>query len=336
MRALLVIVISIAAALAGCNEREMDEGATDADRDGLPKLEETTPHNITVTNATGVESTRAVTSDPDSEDGDGDGLDDVTEYRASSDPLDADTDADGLLDGHDVKLDAGDARVAKWRARPVAESPALTFLGELDRCAEIGGLKATQASSDRPLPDELPDGSEIRGWDITLRGHAVHVAADPCSPDGDRDSVTDDVELARGTNPGDADTDGDGTRDSQDADPLWNVSLAFSEIASSVSGAKITLTLGSTQRTIDAPGSADLDVTEQGSYHELEVPLLASATDASGQPLRLFPTGSGAVLAFDVFEQTVRVDDDAAATKGTLRLEGADGSVTIAWAVVRA
>src|SRR5688572_21208299 len=106
MRRLLFLLLAAAVALSGCVNETGEPDESDADRDGLPAIEETTPRNITIQDVNGSESARAVSSNPKSADSDGDGLDDLQEYHAATDPSSADTDGDGLLDGRNVTLDA--------------------------------------------------------------------------------------------------------------------------------------------------------------------------------------------------------------------------------------
>lgn len=70
----------------------------DSDGDGMAENDEQRGWTVTVTLANGTEVERQVTSDPNTPDTDGDGLDDGLERLIGSDPRDTDTDDDGLDD----------------------------------------------------------------------------------------------------------------------------------------------------------------------------------------------------------------------------------------------
>lgn len=327
MRRVLLPVLALL--LAGCSDGPPTD---DRDGDGVRDDLETTARVITIETAAGPEA-RHVTSDADRADTDDDGLTDLDELVRGTDPRSVDTDGDGLLDGHDAKLAAASARANELRALGVRESPPGTFWGELDQCPGYGGLKPAAWSSDRPLPDRLGDVEEVLGWNVTVRGETRRVASDPCAADTDRDGLADDAEKAAGADPTVPDTDGDGARDSQDADPLWNLTLVLEDVeARRPDGGgpvRLTVTAGAVQRSaiVGDAGALVMDVPDVGARGTLPLQLILATTDpATGAPVRLFedPRG-GAIVEVDLAR-------DAGAT---LAFEGPDGSLTLSWRAAR-
>jgi hypothetical protein len=278
--------------------------------------------------------THAVASDPAKADTDGDGLTDLDEYASGTDASSVDTDDDGVLDGSSLAAPDETTRT-HWRAIGLVENPPGTFLGELDVCAGTG-LRPTEASSDRPLADGLADGAELRGWDVTIRGATRHVTSDPCRPDTDEDSLADDVERALGTDPRLKDTDADHAADGVDADPKWDLGLAFSEfeLHTNKSGVIVTFRLGADARAVrpaNASANLTLDVDDAGPRDSLVVSLLASAADANRGPVKLFATGDQAVLRFDLVKGTA----GESGLVPRLDFAGADGTLAFDWNVTR-
>ncbi|HLE96124.1 MAG TPA: hypothetical protein VI997_02035 [Candidatus Thermoplasmatota archaeon] len=213
--AFLLALVVAPAVLAGCAG---PAGPDDSDNDGLPDAFETGPRQISVFRG-GNATILAVTSDPKQRDTDGDGLTDFEEAAKATDPSNVDTDGDGLTDGRNIRLDAALIAAKDLVASP--EDPQLA-LGEFDACSPPQ-LDPVKDDSDKPWPDGLLDGDEIRGWTVTVGGTTYPVASDPCSPDSDNDGLNDGLERARGADPGKKDTDEDGTSDPLDADPLANI-----------------------------------------------------------------------------------------------------------------
>jgi Bacterial TSP3 repeat len=265
VRRAALLLTSILLLAAGCVGQ--GNGARDSDGDGVPDDQETATHAIAVTYANGTVEHRFVSSDPHHEDTDGDGLSDASELGFGTDPRSVDTDRDGLLDGHNVTLDANSDQAKAWRALGILEVPPGTgrFVGEMD-AAGACTLSPTHASSDQPEPDKLSDGEELAGWNVTVRGFTFHVASDPCIPDTDRDGLADDQEKAMGTDPRNPDTDGDGVPDGADADPLWNLGLAFANLTATGNGTLVRVAfqvgLASAEATANAKGAAALDVND--------------------------------------------------------------------------
>lgn len=154
----------------------------DDDGDGLVNLQESSGWSVTtyaVSTAPGVQptsSTRAVTSDPDLPDTDGDGLTDAQEMALGTDPRSADTDGDGLTDAQEIAL----------------------------------GTNPLDADTDN---DMRSDGDEVNvPHTISVTGGTPYtVFSDPLVADADLDGLVDGQELALGTDPLLFDTDGDGS-----------------------------------------------------------------------------------------------------------------------------
>jgi hypothetical protein len=264
-------------------------------------------------------------------DTDGDGLSDYDEHQNGTDPSDASTTDDGLLDGHNVTLAPGDAHVALWRAAGIVEDPPLTFVGKLDVCGGVA-LDARLWSADRPVPDKLGDGEELRGWNITVHGVTRHVTSSPCVPDTDGDGLTDDVERALGTDPRSVDTDGDGVPDASDADPTANLGLELRDFhVNTTAPSPVRITFTSNQ-TVDlalngTDAKLDVDIDDAStSRTSFDVPALLNVHDADGKPLDVVgdPRGS-VILHLDVL----------ASPGGQIALHGADGSLSFSWNVTR-
>lgn len=157
-------------------------------------------------------STRAVDSDPDVFDTDGDGLSDLEELETCRDrngdgmcapdeyfgPLDprvVDTDGDGLTDLEEIN----------GVSFPFDAANPVRYTGPL--VADTDG-------------DGLADGEEVEdGWLVVAsNGAGRMVYSDPVRSDADGDGLNDAGEEAAGTDPNTADTDGDGTTDQVELD----------------------------------------------------------------------------------------------------------------------
>ena len=283
---------------------------------------------------------REVTSDPELQDTDADGLSDLDEVQRGTDPRDVDTDDDGLLDGDDRTPQDEPTRSA-WRNQGIVEVNG-TFLGELDACPAGGAqLKPFVSSSDLPVPDDLLDGEELRGWEVTVRANTYHVSSNPCLPDTDGDGFLDDQEKRAGSDPRNRDTDGDGVTDWGDADPTADLYLSFRDlVVSSTNGTlgtvRVQLFTALTSAALVSPGNgtALLNVADsRGETNSTTVGVVMSVTNATGAPLRLTPDErGGAALTFDVIQLTV---DGAEAEGDRLLFTGADGSRSFRWSVER-
>lgn len=331
-RRLSVLAMLAAVALAGCTNAP-EERDLDLDDDIAEDADELAGVNITIRTPSG-EERRHVTSDPTLRDTDGDGLLDGDElFVRGTDPRDVDTDDDGLLDGKDVPV--AQAPAEEWRRLGILERESV-FLGELDACP--GGsqaLKGNAYTSDVPFPDELGDGEEIRGWDILVRGAPRHVTSDPCRTDTDSDGLQDHEEKRVGTDPRVADTDGDGAVDGVDADPLFDLGLAFDDLRTNATGATLSFAAGDQSATL-GPGNAtaSLQVADAtGDPAHLKLNVLVTASGPDGAALRLFPDGrAGAIVGFDLLAKDVtnaRVEGDR------LHFEGPEGEVSFRWSVTR-
>lgn len=337
MRIILSTLLLASLLLAGCSG---SDGTDDSDGDGATDAAERAERVITIHKVAGPVQ-RAVTSDPHKADTDGDGILDGTELAFGLDPRDVDTDGDGLLDGA-TQTPAADVAQA-YRARGIVEDPPGTFLGELSQCPQFSGLKPEQESSDRPLPDGLPDGAERLGWNVTLKGVTRHVVSDPCYSDADRDGLLDDAERSAGSDPNLADSDGDGTQDGADADPAADLRLLLRDVNVTLSSGNRS---GVTVRLAAGAAALDLPVGTRGGQLQVEdqtiergslpVALLLVASDGQGRTVALTPNPGGAILHVDLLQGTAWVDGEAPEAKDRFSFTGADGSVSFSWATLRA
>lgn len=334
MRRVLLIPLLASLLAAGCTGG--DGGTDDEDGDGVSDAAERAPRVITIHRLDGP-VTRSVTSDPTLPDTDGDGVRDGVELSFGLDPRDPDTDGDGLLDGPDATPPQDMAAV--WRERGILEDPPGTFLGELSRCPEFGGLKPNQESSDRPVPDRIADGAERLGWNVTLRGVTRHVVSDPCLSDGDRDGLLDHDEREAGSDPNLPDSDGDGVRDGSDADPAADLSLLIRDLTATAGNRSVTVRFVSGGDALDVPPGARggrIPVDDQTSTRgSLPVALIVGASDEEGRPVALTPNGAGAVLRLDLLKGTAAIGDEPAQATGRLSFTGADGTLAFDWATLR-
>lgn len=338
-RRIAFVLLALSITLAGCTGGGSD--ADDSDSDGLLDSTEREGRVITLQLLDGPTS-RSVTSDPELADTDGDGLGDAEEMLArGTDPRSVDSDEDGLLDGGDLRAPDEDTANA-WRRMGIVETDGI-FRGELDACPEGGfQLKPTHASSDLPLPDGLSDGEEVRGWDIVVRSAVRRVTSDPCVADTDGDGLQDHDEKRLLTDPRMADTDNDGVRDGNDADPLFDLALGFSnftfEVANRTS-VRLVFSAGHATASLVAPGNgtATLDVPDVVvSRDALEVSVIVVAEDLStGESVRIFPDPRGAILTFDLLAGTAGGAETAPGEPHILRVSGADGSASFRWETVR-
>ena len=143
--------------------------------------------------AGGVDAPARVPSDPDRADADRDGLSDGQERDLFSHPGRFDSDGDGLSDGEE----ANGADYPYDGVDPVRFTNPLAF--DTD-------------------DDGRSDGEEVRvPWTVAVRGETPRqVFSDPLIDDEDLDLLSDVDEFDNGTDPDDADTDGDGVLDGED------------------------------------------------------------------------------------------------------------------------
>jgi uncharacterized repeat protein (TIGR01451 family)/MYXO-CTERM domain-containing protein len=171
-------------------------------------------------------------------DSDGDGLFDTVEIQIGTNPNDADSDDDGVLDGQEPDFDKdtdGDGLINALD--PDSDNDGLfdgTELGlgcsnaatdtSKNNCradADNGATKTDPLKADTDNGG-IPDGQE----DINLNGMIDMGEKDPNNPaddvtktDSDNDGLTDDFEIAIGSDPNDADSDDDGVIDGQEPNP---------------------------------------------------------------------------------------------------------------------
>ena len=188
-------------------------------------------------------------------DRDCDGLNDTLEATLGTDPDDPDTDRDGLLDGEEVggyprELDAppdqdgdGVPDVRESRIDDADRDGAADQIdgpgpyGDLDGDGVLNGqdncpqaYNRDQADMDLDGKGDVCDDEDDADGDrvIDVRDNCPEVfnpdqanndhdlAGDVCDPDDDQDGLSDSDELALGTNPWRADSDGDGLLDGEE------------------------------------------------------------------------------------------------------------------------
>ena len=172
-------------ALRDSDGNGIEDGAEDLDGDGLSNLEEA---------ALGTKLRVADT--------DGDGLSDGAEVRTHhTDPLKADTDEDGLSDGAEV-------------SNIPASSP-------LKKDTDGDGIPDPLELQMGLNPSDPADGQADKDNDGLSNAREAQLGTLINNPDSDGDTLLDGVEVnQKGTDPLKADTDGDGLRDDEDAEPL--------------------------------------------------------------------------------------------------------------------
>jgi len=211
-------------------------GTDDCDGDGLSEVEESaagTDPNEADTDGDGIADGQEVSTDGtdpldscsstggtplDTADCDGDGLSGNEEAEAGTDPENPDTDGDSIPDGQEVNIDGTD---------PLDSCDGLggTPLGT-DDCDEDGlsSVEEASAGTDPENPDTDGDGI-IDGQEINVDGTNPLDSCDSlggtpsASSDCDNDGLALSEELAAGTDPEDADTDGDTISDGQEINP---------------------------------------------------------------------------------------------------------------------
>jgi hypothetical protein len=311
MRRAPLAAVLVSLLLAGCAQ---SPEALDRDRDGLEDSEEASPRTVNVRLVNGTEA-REVTSDPAVLDTDGDGLSDREELNEGTDPREMDTDRDGLLDGRDLPLPNGSALAENLTARSILRGGEGQFLGELD-----AGTRPFDWDSDRPFPDGIADGDEIRGWEVNRTTRAYRVSGDPTNPDSDNDGLSDGAERDRGCDPRSPDTDADQAGDLVDVDCAHNAKVIVA-----VHG--ITL-----NRSMDPGGQTDLLIEAQtsGLVQNHTAKLLEGANNVTFRWEADVPDGGNwrqlnvtLVLAF-WDPDPIGQDPDSGVPRQPLRLVGAD------------
>lgn len=195
----------------GTNPLDPTDDEQDSDGDGLSDFSEIMNYN---TDRLSVDSDLDGLEDgfevfevgtlPDDSDTDGDGLDDGEEYLLyGTKPLKADTDGDNLSDGAEVKTYGTDP-----------------FLPDSDYDTLTDGAEV--AAGLNPMDPDTDGGGvldPVELWDDTLDPLD---GSDDRPADRDMDGLSNFYEDHIGTNPDDADTDGDNSSDAQDLFPLDN------------------------------------------------------------------------------------------------------------------
>src|SRR6266511_2803225 len=177
---------------------------------------------------------------PNSADGDGDGIRDPDEISAGTSPTNPDTDADGLCDGRDVTLPSGTFCFGELTAGSnprVADTDGDGLNGGADAAPTIGdgdgdGLtdSAEQAAGTDPLEADTDGDGLWDGPNVGSNVGEVPTGTNPTNPDTDVDGVLDGDEVSGWyvyigdtegeilerfvtSNPLDADSDDDGLKD---------------------------------------------------------------------------------------------------------------------------
>lgn len=290
MRAWLLVALLLTVGLAGCTTESRDG-------DGLSTEVEINGWTIRVEHADGQIRSYTVSSDPEASDTDGDGLDDFQEFQAGSDPEQIDTDGDRLADGPMICQPEEDLH-AKLVALDILTHPDKPncYLGE-SRWELEGSIIRTEPSkantdSNPTIGDDLNDGEEIEGWEVTLGARTYHVWSNPSqrSTDTDSDGLHDGAEKRLGTDPKVKDTDGDGVGDAKDAAPLGNLvvtvhldSITLKRDYKTLGGAdlRVELYVGQDQRTI-GPRSIDQGKTNIDESRRIDVDDTATELDDDG------------------------------------------------------
>lgn len=207
---------------------------TDRDQDGMDDRWERS-HGLNSGNAADARQ------DPD-----GDGVDNLAEFKAGTDPFNADTDADGLGDGEELNRRQTNPLTADSDNDGLPDGDEVNrgtdpLVMDSDGDGVNDGREVLESGTD-PLnadtdSDGMPDGFELlHGLDprdasdadidpdgdgLDNRAEAAN-GTDPFSTDTDFDNLPDDEELGRyGTSPILADSDGDGMFDG------WEIEYGF-------------------------------------------------------------------------------------------------------------
>lgn len=192
-------------------------------------------------------------------DRDGDGLNNLYEYRARTNPKARDSDRDGTKDGAEDtdrdKLTNRQEQLSQTHPRDVdSNNDGVSDDSEDEDC---DGLKNDEEFVVGTLPLDRD-----RDKDGVTDGHE----------DTDRDGLANDVEFALGHNPKDADSDDDGTRDGRETAGTVVSFDGTSLVLRDLLGAVTTITV-SANAELDMD---DVDTTNDESQDEVTVTLAAA------------------------------------------------------------
>jgi Bacterial TSP3 repeat len=179
-----------------------DKAIVDTDKDGISDAQEL-----------------AIGTNPNDADSDDDGVLDGDEPNFAADTdgdglinaLDPDSDNDGLFDGTELGKNCDNAATDKSKKHCVADADPATTTNPLLKDTDNGGV--SDGSEDVNRNGKVDPGETIP----TLGNGADDKTA--ANLDSDKDGLSDALEKLIGTNPNDADSDDDGVKDGDEANP---------------------------------------------------------------------------------------------------------------------
>ena len=278
---------------SAASQTELD---SDGDDDGLTLTEEA-----------------AADTNPDNNDTDGDGLNDSYEVKLKTDATLADTDGDGLNDSYEVELKTnatladtdgdglGDAWEVKYNGSSDVNPLDKAMNDKLVLDTDDDGLNLSREATAFTNPDNpdtdgdgLGDGWEVMYIDVQGIDPVIPATPEDLKSDTDDDDLTLLEEFQIGTNPWNADSDGDGLGDgwelryneSLGVNPLINASST--ELSSDTDGDGLTLLQEAQGNTDPSKDDSVLDDDKDGLTNKLEVQIgsdpFSNDTDDDGIP----------------------------------------------------
>jgi large repetitive protein len=247
------------ASLADSDDSGISDGSEDTNKDGAVGADETDPNDAmddgdlcvdTDTDGLCNAEEEAFGLDPLDLDSDDDGLYDGDEHNWNFDMdgdglasvLDADSDGDGLFDGTEMGIEQAvgdgqaeldgevvvllgtDLEAGNFRSDEEPETTTFMLVADTDRGGLSDGIEDSNFNGkidpDETDPNDPTDDLEVDGdadGDGLLNGLETEIGTDPYNADSDGDTIPDPVEVGDDTdNP--LDSDGDGTIDALDTD----------------------------------------------------------------------------------------------------------------------
>lgn len=276
---LLAATLLTATLLAGCGQ-----GNYDADGDRLYDSVERDGWDITV-DLMNERVRRHVTSDPHSDDSDGDGMSDTMEFQLPGlDPSRKDTDDDGLTDCQEtLHTNAAQCedpayegpRDGGYRTNAARADSDPGYSRYINNVRGFNDTTGTLANGLADSGDGISDGDEIQGYEILLgNGATRRVTTSPLNGDVDDDGLEDGEELhVYASDPTVPDSDGDGCIDGLDLFPEREE--------------RFLPGLGTF--TLKKAGSANLRVFTLAANLEAFTPVGGPMVVESGKPVNLAP-----------------------------------------------